>query len=268
MQHELPVAAIQLNANHTRQENLVQAERLVRQAAAQGAKLVVLPEMCNGYGHLGAIAEQAEPIPGESSELFRHLAQELNIWLLAGSICQQSENACYNTSLLFNSQGQEAMRYQKMHLFQVELPNKPAIREADFIQGGKEIGICETSLGNLGVAICYDLRFPELFRKLSEQGMEILLFPSAFTQFTGRDHWEILLRARAIENQCFVIAANQCGRHDDQSAPSYGHSLILDPWGRILAEATEPEQIIYATLKSDTLKVVKECLPALRHRVL
>lgn len=267
MKSQIQAAAIQFNANGSREQNVAKGVELVAQAAAAGAELIVLPELFNGYGDLGPIVEQAEPIPGPTSERLRQCAREHRVWLVAGSICEQSDQPRrgFNTSLFFAPDGSLLARYRKLHLFEANVPGNASVCESEHMQAGDEVVDVATDLAHFGLAICYDLRFPELFRQLSSRGMEVLLFPSAFTFATGKDHWQVLLRARAIENQCYVVAANQCGRHTDRLA-SYGHSLIIDPWGRILAEAEEEEAIIYARLDGIRLQSVREVLPALRNR--
>jgi predicted amidohydrolase len=267
MRSDIQAAAIQLNASGSRDQNVAKAVQMVERAAAAGAQLVVVPELFNGYGELGPVVEQAEPIPGPTSERLRRCAQEQGIWLVAGSICEQSPEPRrgFNTSLFFAPDGSLLARYRKIHLFEANVPGNANVCEAGHMVSGDDVVTVDSELATFGVAICYDLRFPELFRQMSVRGMEVLLFPSAFTFATGKDHWHVLIRARAIENQCYVVAANQCGRHGDRLA-SYGHSLIVDPWGRILAEAEEEETIIYAKLDAVRLNSVREVLPALRNR--
>jgi predicted amidohydrolase len=267
MRADIQAAAIQLNANGARDQNVAKAIQMVEQAAAAGAQLIVLPELFNGYGDLAPVVQQAEPIPGPTSEKLRQCAQDHCIWLVAGSICERSAdpNRGYNTCLFFAPDGSQLASYRKLHLFEANVPGNASVCESDHMLRGDEVVMVPTELATCGLAICYDLRFPELFRQMSLRGMEVLLFPSAFTHATGKDHWHVLLRARAIENQCFVVAANQCGRHTERLA-SYGHSMILDPWGRILAEADEEETIIYAKLDGVRLKSVREVLPALTNR--
>lgn len=267
MQSEISAAAIQLNANGTREQNVDKAVRMVAEAAGAGAQLIVLPELFNGYGDLGTVVQAAEAIPGPTSERLRRCAQEHSVWLVAGSVCERSDDPQrgYNTCLFFAPDGSLLARYRKLHLFEANVPGNASVCESDHMLRGDDVATVSTELATFGLAICYDLRFPELFRRMSTQGMEVLLFPSAFTHATGKDHWHILLRARAIENQCFVVAANQCGQHTER-LKSYGHSLIIDPWGRILAEAGADETIIYARLEGVRLKSVREVLPALKNR--
>lgn len=262
------VAAVQMNAGTDKEANLQTAERLTREAAARGAELVVLPELFSVYGSLADVVRQAEPIPGPSSERLSALARELQIVLCAGSIGESAAQTGkgYNTSLLFDRDGALLAMYRKMHLFDAEIPGKVRVFESEWIAPGEEIAATRTSLGVVGQAICYDLRFPELFRALVDRAMEILCFPSAFTAATGRDHWEVLLRARAIENACYIIAANQFGLHG-ASLASYGGSLIIDPWGEVLACAPlDAEAVLVADLHDERLQQVRAQLPALRHR--
>ena len=231
-------AAVQLCSIPDKQRNLDAAEQLVRQAADAGAELVVLPELFNCLADFPTILAGAETIPGPTADRMSRLAAELQIHLCAGSICEVSgtANRGFNTSLLFDDTGELIQTYRKIHLFQIDRPEQPRLCEPDFMLPGRELAVVKTKLGVLGIATCYDLRFPELFRALIDQGVDTILFPSAFTFATGQAHWHTLVRARAIENQCFFIAANQVGSHT-QSLRSYGHSLIVNPWGDTLAEA-------------------------------
>jgi predicted amidohydrolase len=264
----LRAGVIQMNAGLDPARNLDTAERLVRQAAAAGAQLIVLPELCAAYGPLRDVLSLAEPVPGPASMRFAALAADLQVHLCAGSLCERVPDAArgFNTSLLFDAYGQVLAQYRKVHLFDITIPGRVSSRESDFIQPGTVIKAIPTSLAVVGQAICYDLRFPELFRQLARQGMEVLLLPSAFTATTGRDHWETLVRARAIENQCFVLAANQYGSHGERMA-SYGDSMIIDPWGNILARAPlDEEAVLIADLEASQLLQVRERVPALQHR--
>ena len=260
-------AAVQMNSSLDKRANMQRAEALVREAAAQGASLVALPEMFNCLGPFADVVRQAESIPGPTSEALGRLAAELNINLLAGSICERGDqdNTSHNTSLLFSPDGEMVARYRKIHLFDVNLPGRVMVQESQWIAPGDEVVTAVTSLGRLGMSICYDLRFPELYRQFAEAAVDVLFVPAAFTKTTGRDHWEVLLRARAIENQAFVIAPNQCGRHTDDLV-SYGHSMIIDAWGTVLARAAEEECVITAEIDLDEMRNVRAQLPALRHR--
>jgi deaminated glutathione amidase len=235
--------------------------------AARGAQLVALPEMFNCYGRPEAMLAAAELIPGPTSERMSALAARLHITLVAGSMPEQSDRAdrVYNTSLLFGPDGSLLASYRKVHLFDVDLPERVSVRESSWSLPGDSFSVAATPCGRLGQAICYDLRFPELFRELAARDMEILVVPSAFTLATGRDHWELLVRARALENQVFVVAPNQFGTH----APglmSYGRSLIVDPWGTPLATAADGEGLAVAEIDLARLADIRRQLPALSHR--
>jgi deaminated glutathione amidase len=269
------VAAIQMNSTGDRPRNRAVAERLVRAAAADGAALVVLPEKWNVLGNLEQLAAGAEPLDGPTITWARELARELRIDLIAGSIVEQrtdlGEGAKHaNTSVHVGPDGELRAVYRKLHLFDVEVAGV-AYRESDGEDPGEEV-VTTTLVGRgaepdieLGMAICYDLRFPELFRILTLRGARVLVLPSAFTYATTRDHWEPLLRARAIENQCFVVAANQIGEHAPGKA-SGGRSLIADPWGTVLATAPDEEGYALAELDFARQDAIRAKLPALTHR--
>lgn len=264
------VAVVQMCSGPDKSENLETASRYVEQAARDGAQLVVLPELFNCLASFQQILSQAETIPGPTSEAMSRLARQLGITLLAGSLCEQADtaNRGYNTSLLFNADGELVSRYRKIHLFDVDLPQGPSITESAWMSPGTTCCVTNTPVAKIGQATCYDLRFPELFRRLIDQGAELISVPSAFTRTTGKDHWHVLVRARAIENQVYVAAANQGGQHSPDLA-SFGHSLLVDPWGEILAEAkNESEQVIVATVRNERFEQIRSHVPCLNHRQL
>lgn len=271
MNHDLVAAAIQMCSTESVAENLATAERLVGQAVEAGAQLVVLPELFTCYGHPAAIVASGEPIPGPTSTRLAEWAARWKITLCAGSIAERSPqpDKVFNTCLLFGPDGRELARYRKLHLFDAEIVNSAkttTIRESDHLLPGDSPVACEAAGAKLGLAICYDLRFPELFRGPVLAGSDVLLLPAAFTQTTGEAHWNVLLRARAIENQCFLIAANQCGRHGINLV-TYGHSAIVDPWGTLLTIlGEEQEGIALAPLSAESLRTLRGRLPALQHR--
>lgn len=260
-------AAVQFCAGPDRVANLARIETLVRSAAARGARLVVLPEMCVWRGPREDEAEMAEPIPGPTSAWFAALARGHGIVLVAGSHLERGPAAdrFYNTSTVFDPDGALLGTYRKIHLFDVDIAGHVTHRESDTKLPGDAPVVVATAVGRIGLSICYDLRFPELYRRLSAGGAEIICVPSAFTFPTGAHHWEILLRARAIENQAWVVAPNQIGR-----APSgvqdYGHSLIVDPWGTPVARAPNTETVILAEIDPAYLTRVRRELPCLAHR--
>ncbi len=267
MSFNLHVAAVQLNSTGDKPANLARAEHWVRQAAAGGAQLVVLPELFNCLADFPTVLGNAEPLPGPTSRRMSQLAAELQIFLCAGSICEQATTSQgYNTAMFFAPSGELLSTYRKIHLFDVRLPGVGEISESSAMLPGEQPVCCTAAGIHFGFATCYDLRFPELFRALADRHVEVICFPSAFTRITGEAHWHILLRARAIENQCYVIAANQVGRHT-QHLESYGHSMIVDAWGNVLAEADgEQETMVSAQINSEGIVKVRESLPALSHR--
>jgi deaminated glutathione amidase len=260
-------AAVQMLAGDDKQLNLQEARRWVRDAAANGALLVALPEVFIWRGSKKLERQFAEPIPGPSSKALSELARELGIYLLAGSILEEISNSerAYNTSLLFAPSGKQIARYRKIHLFDVDLPNGVSLRESQTRAHGESPEVVKTELGAMGLTVCYDVRFPELYRKLAEQGAELIFVPSAFTAYTGAAHWETLLRARAIENQAYIIAPDQFGKTAN-SFETHGHSMIIDPWGRIIAELPDGPGVITATIDFDYLAKIRAELPALDHR--
>jgi predicted amidohydrolase len=265
--HRMRAAAIQMNSTGDRPRNRATAERLVRAAAADGASLVVLPEKWNVLGTPEQLAGGAVALDGPSTAWARDIARELRIDLLAGSIVEQRSGHAkhFNTSVHVGPDGELRGIYRKLHLFDVEVAGT-VYRESDGEDPGEEIVTTALHDGTLlGMAVCYDLRFPELFRILTLRGARVLALPSAFTLATTRDHWEVLVRARAIENQCFVVAANQIGEHMPGKV-SGGRSLIADPWGTVLATAPDDEGYALAELDLGRQDAIRTRLPALAHR--
>ncbi len=263
------VAAVQLNSTPDRGSNLVRARVLIEEAARQGAQLVALPAHFAAYGPEEVAAAAAQPLKGPLVTRFRELARKLEITLLLGSVPEAAGagEKPYNTSVLIGAQGELLARYRKLHLFDVELPGAPAHRESGSTQAGSEV-VTAPLPGTpwvAGLAVCYDLRFPDLFRVQSDRGANLLFLPAAFTLNTGRDHWEVLLRARAIENLAYVVAPAQWGQHAP-GRKSYGRSLLVDPWGTILAQAADGEGVIYGSLDFERLARRRRELPCLEHR--
>jgi predicted amidohydrolase len=258
-------AAIQLNSTDDAGRNRTTAERLVREAAGRGARLVVLPEKWNLLCEPERMAAAAEPLDGPAVTWARDLARDLGIDLVAGSIVEAGEGAGHNTSVHVSPGGEVKAVYRKIHLFDVEVDGT-VYRESDHETAGDEVVSSALSDGTgVGMTICYDLRFPELYRALSARGARVIVVPSAFTLATTRDHWEVLLRARAIENQAFVVAANQVGEHPPGNR-SGGRSMIVDPWGVVLAQAADGEAAVVADLDFTRQDAVRAKLPALEHR--
>jgi len=278
------VAAVQMMSGEDPAQNLRAAVSLVEQAAAGGAQLVALPEMFLCYGRPSKILAAAESIPGPTSDTLCDLARRLKITLVAGSFCERAAEPHtpvqpaaptaqpsahpergFNTSLMISPTGEIIATYRKRHLFDLEIPGEVKSRESSWLIAGDAICVTDTPFGRVGQAICYDLRFPEMFRALVDAGATLVCIPSAFTAATGRDHWEVLLRARAIENQLYVIAPNQFGPHAP-GMTSYGHSMIIDPWGAVLATLTEGEGLIFSEVDLARVQTIRQRLPALDHR--
>jgi deaminated glutathione amidase len=261
------VAAIQLNANGDTDRNLTTADRLVREAASSGAELVALPEKWTVLGTRQDMAAGAETLDGRAISWARKTAAELGIDFVVGSIFERVEGRELgaNTSVHIGPDGELKAVYRKIHLFDVEIDGA-RYAESATEQPGDQIVVSELRDGTkLGLTVCYDVRFPELYRILTLSGARIITVPAAFTYPTTRDHWETLIRARAIENQCFVIAPNQIGHHPG-GLRSGGRSMIVDPWGVVLAQATDHETAIVAELELDRIDEVREQIPALTHR--
>jgi predicted amidohydrolase len=261
-------AAIQMNSTADKQRNLATAERLVRAAAADGSTLVVLPEKFNVLGTRDDLIEGAEPLDGPTLAWARSLARELGIDLVAGSIAERraGRDKLSNTSVHIGPDGRDRALYRKIHMFDVTVGGRE-YRESESEQGGDEIVTSESADGvSLGLTVCYDLRFPELFRILAVRGARVMTLPSAFTAVTGAAHWDTLVRARAIENQAFVVAADQIGVHPG-GMESHGGSRIVDPWGDVLARAADEECFVAADVDVARQDEVRAMLPSLANRV-
>jgi predicted amidohydrolase len=255
-----------MNSQDDKAANLERAEGLVAQAAAWGPDLVVLPELWTYLGPRKRHAEVAEPIPGETSEVLGRLASRYRFWLVAGSYLEAVEGSerFYNTSVALSPDGELVARYRKLHLFDIEVDGR-TYQESATVAPGDEVMVAQLGRASVGLTICYDLRFPELYRRLAARGARIITVPAAFTMETGKDHWEVLLRARAIENQVFVLAAAQCGPHPPANT-SYGNAMVVDPWGVVLARAGYREGVVVADLDFGEQERVRQTLPSLQHR--
>jgi predicted amidohydrolase len=268
-------AVVQLTSTSDETANWDAARRLVERAAAHGALLVATPENTNYLGPHEEKVRRAEPLDGPTVGRFAELARRLGIHLLLGSFNERSDepSRCYNTSVLLGPEGQLLAVYRKLHLFDVDVPGGVRFAESATCKPGDPadprhgLVVADTPLGRLGLTICYDLRFAELYRRLADMGADLLAVPSAFTLATGKDHWEPLLRARAIENQCFVLAPAQHGRHDDGGLrESYGHAMIVDPWGLPLATAADGPGMAIAEIDLERAAQVRRAIPVRQHR--
>lgn len=239
------VALVQMNSGADEQGNMNRAESFISQAASEGARLVVLPETADFIGK--GMRRRAKPVPGEWDSFFSQQASKHGIWLHGGSVTEKMpEGNPFNTSLLYAPDGTRIAEYRKLHMFDADIENGPSYCESRTICPGEEIVLARTDLGVLGLSICYDLRFPELFRLQSMNGAQVLVLAANFTKPTGEKHWKTLLRARAIENTCYVMACDQCGEKPTFTA--YGHSMIISPMGDVIAEAGEEECLLTAEI--------------------
>jgi len=257
------VACVQLSSGRDKAANLARAESLVARAASTGADVIVLPEKWNAVGDADLYRSVAEPLDGgESVDAMARWARTLGVTLVGGSITERRDGRekLSNTCCVFDAEGALVAVYRKIHLFDVDVGGR-VYRESDAEEPGNEPVVTDVEDWKLGLTICYDLRFPELYRILALEGAELVTVPANFTAFTGRDHWHVLLRARAIENQCYVAAAAQLGE-------SYGRSLIVDPWGTVLAQAPDEETVVVAEVDRARMREIRATLPSLANRQL
>jgi predicted amidohydrolase len=262
------VAAVQLNVTDDRERNEAQARALIAEAVAAGAGFVALPENADQIAPRQRRLLEGEPLSGPLVSRYRALAKEHGIWLLLGSYAEKDPGMTRvrNTSVLLRPDGEIAAVYRKIHLFHADPPDGISYRESETVEPGTEVVTASTPFGVLGLSVCYDLRFPELYRRFSSAGASAIAVPAAFTVPTGRAHWELLLRARAVENLAYVIAPAQVGDHG-HGRRSYGHSLIVDPWGTVLADAGEAGPgFVTARIDPDEIARVRAILPSLEHR--
>jgi deaminated glutathione amidase len=260
-------AAVQMTSGADKAKNLEAATALIRRAAQSGATFVGVPENFAWMGPEPERDSAAEPLDGPTLSRLASLAKELRITLLAGSVLETGApgNRLYNTSTLFGPDGARLAVYRKMHLFDVEIGDGQTYRESAAVAPGPEIAVVDTAIGKMGLSVCYDLRFPELYRACSQKGATVLTVPAAFTLMTGKDHWEVLLRARAIENLCHVIAPAQWGVHP-KDRRTYGQAMIIDPWGLVIARASEGEGFALGPIDAELTARVRKSLPSLSHR--
>ena len=261
------IAAVQMNTQDDKDKNLATAERLIDEAASLGANMVGLPEMFNIIGVPDYLENGAEEIPGRTSEFLARKAKEHGMYVHGGSIPEiiQEEGKVGNTTLVYDPNGHLISTYRKIHLFDIDVKDQVTFKESDKFVDGKKMVNFETEHGNMGLTICYDIRFPELYRALTLNGAKVIFHPAAFTLYTGKDHWETLIRARAIENQVYMVSPAQIGTHGNGNK-CYGSTMIVDPWGMVLARAPERECVIVADIDYDAQDKVRAQLPSLNHR--
>lgn len=263
----LLVAALQLNSQDNYDNNMQSIEELTKNAASKGVQLMALPEYANYLSEFRK-KEHAEGLDGKTMERYKSLAKRLKIYFHCGSFLEKSDNPerPYNTSVLINPQGDIMAYYRKIHLFDVVIPGQVDAKESNTITPGDRVVTVKTEFGTFGFTICYDLRFPELFRSLTNLGAKLIFMPAAFTLYTGKDHWETLLRARAIENQVFIVAPGQFGSHPPGKL-CFGSSIIVDPWGTVIAKASEGVGHAICEIDWEIQEKVRTNLPCLKHKV-
>lgn len=263
----LSVALVQMNSGADKGANIEAALAAIDEAASGGARLITLPEVWPYLGPDGGNAEAAESVPGPLSEMLAERARRHGIYLHIGSMFErvEGEDRLFNTTLVFDPAGEQIARYRKIHLFDVDLEHDTSYRESDTIAPGDEVVTFELDGTTVGLTICYDLRFPELFRLLALRGAEVILLPAAFTLTTGKDHWETLIRARAIENGVFMVAPAQVGQHPP-GLWCYGRSMVVDPWGLVIAQAADRPMTLHATIDLEEVARVRRQVPSLANR--
>lgn len=258
------IAMIQMDSGESREDNLKRIDAFIEKAKAEGATLITLPEVMNRMTADRTI-DTSEPLDGPTITYMKGCAKKYGVWIHCGSIREkQAEGLPYNTTVLLNPEGEVVTTYRKIHLYDVDIPGKVTALESSRNKAGDRVVSAETEIGHLGMTICYDLRFPELFRLLALQGSEVIFVPANFAYATGEAHWEALLRARAIENGCYIIATGQTGQKAHFKA--YGHSLIINPWGDIIAQIEKDEAMTIATIDLDLVSKTREELPSLKNR--
>ncbi|XUW94348.1 carbon-nitrogen hydrolase family protein [Wukongibacter sp. M2B1] len=259
------IAVCQMKILEHKEENLSKAEKMIKEASSKGCDLVVLPEMFNCPYNNAFFPKYAEEFPGKTSSLLSKLAKSQGIYIVGGSIPEKDEEKIYNTSYIFDKSGKIVGKHRKMHLFDIDVEDGISFKESDTLGPGNYVTVFDTEFCKVGIAICYDMRFPELMRLMTLRGAEIIVVPAAFNMTTGPAHWHPLTKIRALDNQVYFVAASPA-RDLDSSYIAYGHSLILDPWGDIVSEAGIKEEIIYGTIDLNKVKEIREQLPLLKHR--
>ncbi len=259
-------AAIQLDSQEKKKENLRIVAEFIDEAAAKKAKLIVLPETMSYIGSDEGIRQNAEPIGGLTCQLLCEKAKQHGIWLNGGSFHEfvEGQTRVYNTSLMIDPRGEISAIYRKIHLYDVEVASGPSYKESNTIIPGNEIVVAETNLGIIGMSICYDIRFAEMYRIMALKGAQVVLVPAAFSLVTGRDHWETVLRTRAIENGFYLIAPNQMGKK--VTFAMQGKSVIIDPWGNVIAKASDYPGVIIAEINYDYMESIRSQVPSLKNR--
>ena len=260
------MALCQMDVVDHKEKNVAKALKMLDKAAIGGADVAVLPEMFNCPYDNSKFSEYAESIPdGQTVKAISQKAGELGIYIVAGSIPEREGTSLYNTSLVFDRQGKNIGRHRKMHLFDIDIKDKIRFVESEVLSYGKEITVVDTEFCKIGIAICYDVRFPELSRLMALEGAEVIIIPGAFNMVTGPAHWELLIRTRALDNQVYVAAASPA-RSLTASYTAYGNSMVASPWGSVIQRASEKEEIVFADIDAHELDRIRRELPLLKHR--
>ena len=262
---KIKLGLCQMTVCRDKAENLRRAETALRRAAAQGAQLALLPEMFNCPYENACFPVYAEPAGGETWQFLARMARELGLYLAGGSVPEREGRKVYNTCYLFSPLGEELARHRKLHLFDIDVPGGQRFKESDTLTAGEQITVVDTPLGRLGIAICFDIRFSELFRLMCQQGAQVILVPAAFNLTTGPVHWELAFRSRAVDNQCFVAGCSPA-RDPSASYVAYGHSLVCNPWGTVLGGLDEKEGVQVVSLDLDDLPRYRAQIPILSGR--
>lgn len=256
---------VQMKVIDDKEANLSRAEEMIKKAVGQGAKLIILPEMFNCPYEAAKFPVYAEEVGGPTWQKLSIIAREIGVFLIGGSIPELDGDRIYNTSYIFDDQGRLIAKHRKMHLFDVDIKGGQTFKESDTLSAGDKVTVFETPSGKIGVAICYDIRFPELARLMVQKGTDIIIVPGAFNMTTGPAHWELLFRTRALDNQVFTIGVAPA-RNPESSYISYGNSIVVDPWGRVINRLGGEEGILVEELNLNLIERVRQELPLLKHR--
>jgi omega-amidase len=262
---KIQISICQMNVSHNKKANLAMAKSFVTDAAAAGSKIVVLPEMFNCPYEGSFFKKFAEKFPGPTTDFISNLAKDLSIYIIGGSIPEKENDKIYNTSYTFNPEGQLIGKHRKVHLFDVDIQGGIKFKESDTLSCGDNVTVFDTKYCKIGVAVCYDIRFCELLKKMALLEAKIIVIPAAFNMTTGPAHWHLLARTRALDNQVYIIAASPA-RNEKDVYISYGHSLVADPWGKIIAEKDEKEGLLICEIDLDYIEQIRKQLPLLEHR--
>ncbi|MHB1252821.1 MAG: carbon-nitrogen hydrolase family protein [Candidatus Humimicrobiaceae bacterium] len=257
-------AICQLKISDKKEENLAKAEKMIRKAAKKNIDIAILPEIFNSPYNTNFFKQYSETYPAITTDMLSSVSKELGIYIIGGSICEKEDDSYYNTSYSFDRCGKLIGKHRKIHLFDIDIKGKINFKESDILSCGNKSTVFNTEFCKIGVLICYDMRFPELAKKMVKEGAKIIISPASFNMTTGPAHWEILIRTRAIDNQVYFLAASPA-RDIKSNYVSFGHSIMVNPWGEIIAEAGEKECILYGNLELGLIEKIREELPLLKH---